>query len=126
KELLKRLCKYKYEETITKYEFNLFKNQIPEHCLSNSVQNQHRANSSLVATAHSAMIQEKFFKQYVEVESHTSTNKVTISLDLIKQHMHQCQKQFNKEFEHMWHNQKTLSPDQRLTSTMVHLIDQRL
>ncbi|CAF4574193.1 unnamed protein product, partial [Rotaria magnacalcarata] len=61
-----------------------------------------------------------------EVESHTSTNKVTISLDLIKQHMHQCQKQFNKEFEHMWHNQKTLSPDQRLTSTMVHLIDQRL
>ncbi|CAF4172508.1 unnamed protein product, partial [Rotaria magnacalcarata] len=56
----------------------------------------------------------------------TSTNKVTISLDLIKQHMHQCQKQFNKEFEHMWHNQKTLSPDQRLTSTMVHLIDQRL
>ncbi|CAF4930110.1 unnamed protein product [Rotaria socialis] len=72
------------------------------------------------------MMQEKFFKQYAEIESNTSTNKVTISLDLIKQHMHQCQKQLNKEFEQMWHNQRTFSPDQRLTPTMVHLIDQRL
>ncbi|CAF1670998.1 unnamed protein product [Rotaria magnacalcarata] len=126
KELLKRLCKYKYEEKITEYEFNLFKNQISEHCLLNSVQNQHNANSSLIVTAHSAMMQEKFFKQYAEIESHTSTNKVTISLDLIKQHMHQCQKQFNNELEQMWHNQRTLSSDQRLTSTMLHLIDQRL
>ncbi|CAF3411399.1 unnamed protein product [Rotaria socialis] len=107
--IFKRLCKFKYEEAVTKYHFNSLKQCIPEHFTLNSIRNQLIGKSSMIDIAEQA-----------------KTDIMILARDAAERQMHQYQTKYNMEMNQVWQHEKIVPTNQRLTSTMIHLMEKRL
>ncbi|CAF5193258.1 unnamed protein product [Rotaria magnacalcarata] len=125
-QLFKRLCKFKYEEAITKYHFNLLKQCNPEHFTLNSIRNQLIGKSSVIDSIQDVTVRKKLSKHYIEVAEQAKTVIIILARDTAERQMHQYQTQYNMEMNRVWQYEKTLPPDQRLTPTMIHVMEKRL
>jgi len=124
--LFKHLCKFKYEEAVTKYHFNLLKQCIPARLNSNSFQNQLIGTPSVIDNIQDVTMRKKLSKQYTEVTEQAKTHIILLAQDTAEGQMRQYQKQYIMEMNQVWQHEKMLPSDQRLTSTMIHLMEQRL
>ncbi|CAF1340290.1 unnamed protein product, partial [Rotaria magnacalcarata] len=125
-QLFKRLCKFKYEEAITKYHFNSLKQCIPEHSNFNSIRNQLMGKPSIIDSIQDGTIRKKLSKHYIEVVEQAKADIMILARDAAERQMCQYQTKYNMEMNQMWQHEKILPTDQRLTSTMIHLMEKRL
>ncbi|CAF4336398.1 unnamed protein product [Rotaria magnacalcarata] len=125
-QLFKRLCKFKYEEAVTKYHFNSLKQYIPARLASNSFQNQFMGKPSIIDSIQDITVRKKLSKHYIEVAEQAKTDIMILARDAAERQMRQYQKQYNMEMNQVWQHEKILSTGQRLTSTMIHLMEKRL
>jgi hypothetical protein len=102
------------------------KQSIPEHLTLNSIRNQLIEKSSIIDSIQDETIRTKLFKHYVEVVEQAKVDIMILARDTAERRMHQYQKQYNMEMNQMWQNEKLLPIDQRLTSTIIYLMEQRL
>ncbi|CAF4595043.1 unnamed protein product, partial [Rotaria magnacalcarata] len=116
----------KYEEAITKYHFNSLKQCIPEHSTLNSIRNQLIGTSSVIDSIQDITVRKKSSKHYIEVAEQAKDDIMILARDTAEGQMRQYQKQYNMEMNQVWQHEKTLPLDQRLTSTMIHLMEKRL
>ncbi|CAF4995833.1 unnamed protein product, partial [Rotaria socialis] len=112
-QLFKRLCKFKYEEAVTKYHFNSLKQCIPEHFTLNSMRNQLIGKSSVIDSIQDGTIRKKLSKHYIEVAEQAKTDIMILARDAAERQMRQYQTKCNMEMNQVWQHEKTLPTDQR-------------
>lgn len=71
-------------------------------------------------------IRKKLSKHYIQIVEQAKADIMILARDTAERQMHQYQKQYDMEMNQMWQNEKILPTDQRLTSTMIHLMEKRL
>ncbi|CAF5083605.1 unnamed protein product, partial [Rotaria magnacalcarata] len=71
-------------------------------------------------------VRKKSSKHYIEVAEQAKDDIMILARDTAEGQMRQYQKQYNMEMNQVWQHEKTLPLDQRLTSTMIHLMEKRL
>ncbi|CAF2064739.1 unnamed protein product, partial [Rotaria magnacalcarata] len=125
-QLFKRFCKLKYEEAITKYHFNSLKQCIPVHLALNSFQNQLVGKPSIIDSIQDITVRKKLSKHYIEVAEQAKADIMILARDTAEGQMRQYQKQYNMEMNQVWQHEKMLPLVQRLTPTMIHLMEKRL
>ena len=100
--------------------------RIPENLASKSFQTEFVGKTSAIDSIRDITMREKLYQQYKEVAELAKANMMTLSIETAEGQMRQYQKQFNTEMDQMWHNEKIVPSDQRLSPRMIHLMEQRL
>ncbi|CAF5165248.1 unnamed protein product, partial [Rotaria magnacalcarata] len=90
-QLFKRLCKFKYEEAVTKYHFNSLKQYIPARLASNSFQNQFMGKPSIIDSIQDITVRKKLSKHYIEVAEQAKTDIMILARDAAERQMRQYQ-----------------------------------
>ncbi|CAF5144860.1 unnamed protein product, partial [Rotaria magnacalcarata] len=71
-------------------------------------------------------VRKKLSKHYIEVAEQAKTDIMILARDAAERQMRQYQTKYNMEMNQVWQHEKILSTGQRLTSTMIHLMEKRL
>jgi hypothetical protein len=73
-----------------------------------------------------ANMRKKLSKHYIQIVEQAKADIMILARDTAERQMRQYQKQYDMEMNQMWQHEKILPTDQRLTSTMIHLMEKRL
>lgn len=71
-------------------------------------------------------MRQKLYKELREATEKASMDILSLSIETAEKQKRKYQNLFNKEMDQIWQNEKKLPLEQRLTSNMIHLIEQRL
>ena len=119
--IVKRLCKLKYRQEITRHEVDLIKRRIPMHLSRHQC-----ASSPLLDSITDPHMRQQLLRQYMDAAEQARTRMMADTMECADTQMRQCAKQFDAAIKDMWHGQRSLPFDQRLTKVMCELIEQRL
>ena len=123
---MKRLCKLKYEQEITRHEVHFLKQRLSSHIASHPFRSQPIAQSSLIDSINNSDLRQQLYKQYKSVAEQARTTMMNVYMESAEGQMSQSDKQFSIEMNEMWKVNKSLPLDQQFTQVMLNLIDQRL
>ncbi|CAM4983549.1 unnamed protein product [Rotaria socialis] len=82
--------------------------------------------SSIIDSTQDITVRKKLSKHYIEVAEQAKTDIMILARDAAERQMPQYQTKYNMEMNQVWQHEKILSTGQRLTSTMIHLMEKRL
>ncbi|CAF4502169.1 unnamed protein product, partial [Rotaria magnacalcarata] len=90
------------------------------------IRNQLIGKSSVIDSIQDVTVRKKLSKHYIEVAEQAKTVIMILARDTAERQMHHYQTKYNMEMNRVWQYEKTLPPDQRLTPTMIHVMEKCL
>ncbi|CAF1389602.1 unnamed protein product [Adineta steineri] len=125
-QIMKRLCKLKCDQDMTKYEVILLKEKITIHLASHPFERESIAQSPLINSIRDTKVREQVYKQYKNTAEQARIKMMTIYMECAEGQKQQCQTQYDIEMKEAYKIQRDLPSDQQLTKLMWNLIEQRL
>ena len=108
---------------MSKHELDLLRQRIPLYLNYHTRSGQY---PSFIHCINDNNIREQLFSQSENLTEQVRTNLMTVQVECAEAYMQQCNKQFNIEMDEIWKVNKSLPSNQKLTSIMRNLMDQRL
>ncbi|CAF1159227.1 unnamed protein product [Adineta ricciae] len=118
-QIMKRLCKLKSHQEMTKYEVNFLKTKISLHFTSHPFECESIAQSSLINSLTNKELQTEFYKQLKDVAEQARTKMMNTYMECAEGQKQQTQKHFDNEI-------KDIQNTQQLTLSMWNIIKERL
>ncbi|CAF1006674.1 unnamed protein product [Rotaria sordida] len=126
KQLMKQLCCSKYEQEITKQEYNLLQQQISYYNSScHSFKCSPISQSELIDSIQDPNIRQELFNQYKEIAEQSKQNMLSLYLKSAKIQMDECNKKFDADMKKLWHDRRSSCDNEKISPVMIDLIEQR-
>ncbi|CAF3116190.1 unnamed protein product [Rotaria sp. Silwood2] len=123
KQIVKQLCHAKYQEEITREEFNLLKEQISNQ--KPSPASELPPQETFFNTIGNQEVRQKLHDQYRSVAEQAKHDMIQLYLSSAEAQMNRYHKQFYVKMKQFWLEQRSLPQDRKLSNTMIHLIEER-
>ncbi|CAF4189852.1 unnamed protein product, partial [Rotaria sordida] len=123
KEMVEKLNHAKYQEEITKEEYNLLKYRISIE--ESSPTSLELPNEKLLKTIEDQSIQQKLRDQYINIAQQAKKDMIQLYFSSAQAQMDQYQKEFNTKLQQFQVKQQSLPDDKKFNSSMITLIEQR-
>lgn len=123
---MKRLCKLKYNQEITKHELILLNEKISLYCQSHPFQCESIAKLSCVNEIRNIHSKQQLYNQYKSVAEHARNNMMNIYRECAEGQHQQCQEKFEVSIKEIQDIQISLPLNEQLTATMWTIIQERL
>ncbi|CAM4819703.1 unnamed protein product [Rotaria magnacalcarata] len=123
KKIVKQLTHAKYQEEITKEEYNLLKQRISFY---KSYQTPiELAQETFFNAIENGDIRQKSHDQYINIAQQAKEDMLQLYLSSAKAQMYRYRKQLNSKLKQFWLEQRSLPKDKKLTALIINLIEQR-
>ncbi|CAF2075353.1 unnamed protein product [Rotaria magnacalcarata] len=123
KKIVKQLTHAKYQEEITKEEYNLLKQRISFY---KSYQTPiELAQETFFNAIENGDIRQKSHDQYINIAQQAKEDMLQLYLSSAKAQMDRYRKQLNSKLKQFWLEQRSLPKDKKLTALIINLIEQR-
>ena len=76
-------------------------------------------------TINDPVMRQRLFDRQEKTMQQTKTEMIAILIQGAEANMRECQKKFDSEMVQLWKNYRTTTNDQRLTKSMIDLLDER-
>ncbi|CAF2935453.1 unnamed protein product [Rotaria sp. Silwood2] len=117
KQIVKQLCHAKYQEEITREEFNFFKEQISNQKPSPS--SELPPQETFFNTIGNQEVRQKLHDQYRSVAEQAKYDMMQLYLSSTEAQMNRYRKQFYVKMKQFWLEHRSLPQDRKLSNTMI-------
>jgi len=111
---------------MTKQEVKWMKQQIKENQLPKVLHSLETSLPSSIQLLTDTDIRQELLNRHQRAAQQYKTEMTTILLDTVDAKLYESRKLFDDEMEKLWHDQRTLSPNQRFNQTTIDLIEDHL
>ncbi|CAF1411339.1 unnamed protein product [Rotaria sordida] len=126
KNIMKQLCSSKYEQELTKQEFDLLQQQINYYnSPCQSFECSSLSQSELINSIQDSNIRQELFNQYKTIAVQSRLDIFNLYMKSAKSQMDECKKKFDANMKKLWHDQHSSSDNEKLSALMINLIEQR-
>ncbi|CAF4185815.1 unnamed protein product [Rotaria sordida] len=126
KNIMKQLCCSKYEQELTKQEFDLLQQQINYYnSPCQSFECSSISQSELINSIQDPNIRQELFNQYQKIAEQSRLDMFNLYLKSAKIQMDECKKKFDADMKKLWHDQRSSFDNGKLSPVMINLIEQR-
>ncbi|CAF4165869.1 unnamed protein product [Rotaria sordida] len=125
-QLMKRICKLKYNQEMTKCEVKLMKEKIASHLISHRFEHESIIKLSRINSIRESRTREELYKQFKNVAEQTRSNMMIAYMECAEGQKQQYQKQYDVAMKELHDIQEMHPSNQQLTEVMWNLIQQRL
>lgn len=125
-EMFRKLSERKYTKEHTKMNVAVLKQRLVYNHLPSSFESLHIPEPISIDTIHNFTVRQRLNEQYHKVAQRTKSDMLRVYIAAEQAKADEYAHSFNELYEEMKENQRTGPLGKRLTSTMLHLLQQRL
>ncbi|CAF3964074.1 unnamed protein product [Rotaria sp. Silwood1] len=125
-QLMKQLCCSKYEQELTKQEFDLLQQKINYYnSPCQSFECSSICQSELIDSIQDSNIRQELFNQYKEIAKQSRLDMFNLYLKSAKIQMDECKKKFDTDMKKLWYDRRSSCDNEKISPFMIDLIEQR-
>ncbi|CAF1431412.1 unnamed protein product [Rotaria sordida] len=126
KNLMKMLCCSKYEQELTKQEFDLLQQQINYYnSPCQSFECSSLSQSELIYSIQDTNIRQELFNQYKKIAVQSRLDIFNLYMKSAKIQMDECNKKFDTDMKKLKHDRQSSCDNEKISPVMIDLIEQR-
>ncbi|CAF3964179.1 unnamed protein product [Rotaria sp. Silwood1] len=126
KRIMKQLCCSKYEQELTKQEFDLLQQKINYYnSPCQSFECSSISQSELIDSIQDPNIRQNLFNQYKKIAEQSRQDMFNLYLKSAKIQMDECKKKFDADMKKLWYDRRSTADNKEISPLMINLIEQR-
>ncbi|CAF4696475.1 unnamed protein product, partial [Rotaria sp. Silwood2] len=126
KQLLKQLCRSKYEQEMTEQELIFLQQQITYYnSPSQSFENSPIAQSSLINSIENLHIRQQLFNQYKSIAENSKVQLSALHIKAAEEQRDKYKKKYHDDVKQIWSDRHAAANHEKIPLLMIELINER-